>query len=151
MTINLNPEYLASLRKSAEHMRDHGLALQDVRGEVTLALLDALHEARTDFLKLHQHDLQIACNEREELRARVKELEGEISRRDERAKSPHNAEWHAFQRGDMPAMVVHLPRIQAYHADISQGGTMLILERGVSLWVASSTDEVRTILERVDA
>jgi predicted DCC family thiol-disulfide oxidoreductase YuxK len=74
--INLSsPEYLASLRKGAEHMRDHNLVLQDVRGEVTLALLDALHEARTAYLKVHGHDLQIACNEREALRARVQELE----------------------------------------------------------------------------
>jgi hypothetical protein len=30
------------LRKSAEHMRKHGLPLQDMRGEVTLALLDRI-------------------------------------------------------------------------------------------------------------
>lgn len=40
MTAPLTPEYLASLRKSAEHMRKHGLHLQDMRGEMTLALLD---------------------------------------------------------------------------------------------------------------
>jgi hypothetical protein len=78
--INLySPEYLASLRKSAEHMRDHNLVLQDVRGEVTLALLDALHEARTAYLNLHGGDFQKACNEREALRERVKELESQAT------------------------------------------------------------------------
>lgn len=42
--INLTPEYLASLRKGVEYMRDHGLVLQDVRGVVTLALLDKIAE-----------------------------------------------------------------------------------------------------------
>jgi hypothetical protein len=52
---NLTPEYLSSLREGAEHMRDHNLVLQDVRGEVTLALLDAINEARERVEKLESH------------------------------------------------------------------------------------------------
>ena len=77
---NLTPEYLSSLRKGVEHMRDHNIVLQDVRGEVTLALLDALHDARTAYLKVHGHDLQIACNEREALRTLAKDLEAKAEK-----------------------------------------------------------------------
>jgi hypothetical protein len=44
--VTLTHEYLASLRKGAEHMRDHNLVLQDVRGEVTLAMLDLIEAQR---------------------------------------------------------------------------------------------------------
>lgn len=71
----ITPDLLAEWRKNAEHARDNRLILSDVNGAVVLALLDALHEARVAYLRLHQHDLQIACNEREALRARVNELE----------------------------------------------------------------------------
>jgi hypothetical protein len=77
MPVNLTPEYLASLRKSAEHMRDHNLALQDVRGEVTLALLDALHEARTVRLELARE--QIAAIETGAIR--IERQRHEIERR----------------------------------------------------------------------
>lgn len=70
----ITPDLLAGLRRLAmlekEHARPAWIDPDDV-----LALLDALHEARVAYLRLHQHDLQIACNEREALRARVNELE----------------------------------------------------------------------------
>ena len=49
--MNLTPEYLASLRSGAEHMRHYNLVLQDVRGEVTLALLDRIEALEAVYVR----------------------------------------------------------------------------------------------------
>lgn len=82
--MNLTPEALADLRKNAEvaaqYVREPpssntGWANDRLHPAIVLALLDALHEARTSYLKVHGVQLQTACNEREALRERVKALE----------------------------------------------------------------------------